>query len=125
MEDNDEKPTISTEFIADKNAIIKTSILSSLGTVLVVLAIFALWAQNPLKDIQTNKLTINTYDSQIKEIKESISVSRGELEKQVRKYIETNYGELSERDEKVDKLVIYFRQQDARLSNIEEALTKF
>ena len=77
------------------------------------------------KDITANQLALEQYNNQITEIKQSLNVSRVELEKQVKDYIDTNYGVLSERDEKVDKLVIYFRQQDARLSNIEKALSEF
>ena len=62
---------------------------------------------------------------QLAEIKESVQVSREELTKQMQLYIDENYGDISERDENIAKLLVYFKQQDARLSNIEEALAQF
>lgn len=103
----------------DEKTPFQISLITSLVTVVLVLSVFFFWFQAKIdKNIQQER-------QEIEAIKQSITVSRQELEIQVRDYINKNYGELSERDEKVDKLVIYFRQQDARLSNIEKALSKF
>jgi len=108
-----------TENDQQKKSIIVTSLITSLVTVIISMIIFAFWFNNaPMNSIQQNKLSIE-------EIRKSITISREELELQVRTYIDKNYGELSERDENVDKLIIYFKQQDARLLNIEKALSKF
>jgi hypothetical protein len=127
MENNTETSNESitetpTESNLDKNTIIKLSILTSSIIIVLFLVVFTYFVK---KDITANQLALQQYNNQLDEIKQSLNVSRVELEKQVKDYIDTNYGVLSERDEKVDKLVIYFRQQDARLSNIEKALTKF
>lgn len=111
-----------TEPNLDKSAVIKLCVLTS--SIIVILSLIA-FTYLIKKDINANQLALKQYNGQIEEIKKSVNVSRVELEKQVRDYIDTNYGVLSERDEKVDKLVIYFKQQDARLSNIEKALSKF
>ncbi len=103
----------------DEKTPFQISLITSLVTVLLVLSVFFFWFQAKIDE------NIQQERQEIAAIKESITVSRQELEIQVRDYINKNYGELSERDEKVDKLVIYFRQQDARLSNIEKALSKF
>ena len=112
----------SAESSLDKSAIIKLSVLTSSIIVIVFLVAFTFFVK---KDITANQLAMEQYNSQIEEMKQALNISRTELEKQVKDYIDTNYGVLSERDEKVDKLVIYFRQQDARLSNIEKALSEF
>ena len=107
-----------------KKATILTSLITSFITVIFCLLTLVFWLQ-PIKSINQNKKSIEQYQNEIAEIRKSITISREELELQVIDYIDKNYGELSERDEKVDKLNIYFRQQDARLSNIEKALSKF
>lgn len=127
MENNTETPIeaeigSSTESSLDKNAVIKLCILTSSIVVVLFLLAFTFFIK---KDITANQLVMEQHNIQIEEIKQSLNVSRTELEKQVKDYIDTNYGVLSERDEKVDKLIIYFRQQDARLSNIEKALAEF
>jgi len=127
MENNTETPIeaeigSSTESSLDKNAVIKLCILTSSIVVVLFLLAFTFFIK---KDITANYLAMEQHNIQIEEIKQSLNVSRTELEKQVKDYIDTNYGVLSERDEKVDKLIIYFRQQDARLSNIEKALAEF
>jgi len=118
--DNENVDVIETNI--DKRTPFQTSLMTSLITVSLVLVVFFFWFQ---AKIDENRLSIELEQQEIAAIKESITVSRQELELQVRDYINKNYGELSERDEKVDKLVIYFRQQDARLSNIEKALSTF
>lgn len=110
--------------VEQKNATILTSLITSLITVIATLLLVTLWFQ-PLENIKLNKQNLKQDKLQIEEIRQSITISRQDLEQQVRDYITNNYGELSERDEKVDKLLIYFRQQDARLTNIEKALSKF
>ncbi len=110
--------------VEQKNATILTSLVTSLITVIATLLLVTLWFQ-PLENIKLNKQSLKQDKLQIEEIRKSITISRQDLEQQVRDYITNNYGELSERDEKVDKLLIYFRQQDARLTNIEKALSKF
>ena len=123
MENDTETPTeLSTESNLDKNTIIKLSALTSSIIIVLFLVAFTYFVK---KDITANQLALQQYNNQLGEIKQSLNVSRVELEKQVKDYIDTNYGVLSERDEKVDKLLIYFRQQDARLNNIEKALSKF
>ena len=127
MENNTETPIeveigSSTVSSLDKNAVIKLCILTSSIVVVLFLLAFTFFIK---KDITANQLVMEQHNIQIEEIKQSLNVSRTELEKQVKDYIDTNYGVLSERDEKVDKLIIYFRQQDARLSNIEKALAEF
>ena len=107
-----------------RKSTIQTSIISSLVTVIVVLIIFVIGFQ-PIRKMNENTANIINSQKDIIAIKESLEISRTELETQVKDYIAHNYGELSERDEKVDKLLIYFRQQDARLVNIENALSKF
>ena len=106
----------------DNNSIIKLCILTSSIIVILFLIGFTYFIK---KAITANQLALEQFNSQVEEIKKSVNVSRTELEKQVKYYVDTNYGVLSERDEKVDKLVIYFRQQDSRLSNIEKALSEF
>jgi len=112
------------ETVDHKKVSIQTSLLTSFITVALSLIIFVFGFQ-PLANIDQNKQNIEDVQLQLDELKAIVTVSREQLELQVRDYIDKNYGELSERDEKVDKLIIYFRQQDARLSNIEEALSKF
>ena len=101
-----------------------TSIISSLITVTIIVLIL-LFSFQPIQQMNENSSNITATQKDILAIKESIEISRKELEVQVTDYISQNYGELSERDEKVDKLLIYFRRQDSRLSNIEKALSKF
>jgi cell division protein FtsB len=123
MENNTETPIEAPiESSLDRNAVIKLCILTSSIVVVLFLVAFTFFIK---KDITANQLVMEQHNIQIEEIKQSLNVSRTELEKQVKDYIDTNYGVLSERDEKVDKLIIYFRQQDARLSNIEKALAEF
>lgn len=107
-----------------KKSTIQTSIISSLVTVTLIFLILYISFQ-PIQKINENASNITSTQKDIVAIRESIEISRKELETQVNEYIALNYGELSERDENVDKLLIYFRQQDARLSNIEKALSKF
>ena len=107
-----------------KSSTIQTSIIASLITIILVIVILHI-SFKPIQKINENSSNIITTRNEVVAIRESIETSRKELEKQVNKYIDDNYGELSERDEKVDKLLIYFRQQDARLNNIEKALSKF
>ena len=114
----------STENTGQTNAVIRTSIISSIFTLLIILGALILWLQ-PLNRIEQNKLASQNNQKQLELIKESVEISRAELELQIKDYISKNYGVLSERDEQVDKLLIYFRQQDARLNNIEKALSKF
>ena len=120
MMENEKGEIIETNI--DSKTPFQTSLITSLVTVLICLAVFFFWFQ---KSIDENRLSLQQERQDIEAIKQSITVSREELELQIRDYINKNYGELSERDEKVDKLVIYFRQQDARLSNIEKALSNF
>jgi flagellar motility protein MotE (MotC chaperone) len=112
----------SSESYLDRSAVIKLCVLTSSIVVVLFLVAFTFLVK---KEITANQLAMEQSNIQIADIKQSLNVSRTELEKQVKDYIDTNYGVLSERDEKVDKLVIYFRQQDARLSNIEKALSEF
>ena len=108
----------------DNGSNVRQSLLISFGTALLTLVLYNLLFQ-PLANINKHQVQLSQHKQQLEEIKETIKVSRAELEKQVKLYIDENYGELSERDEKIAKLEIYFKQQDARLSNIEEALSKF
>ena len=124
MDIDNNKNSASVASNDEVKSTIMTSIISSVFTVLIILTILVISFQ-PIRTINQNKMNIETSQVQVAEIKESIDISRAELEAQVKDYIAKNYGELSERDEKVDKLLIYFRQQDARLSNIEQALSKF
>jgi len=126
MENNpvNKEPAIQDSTHNQQPSVLKTSLITSIVTSVVVLMIFVL-VFKPLGNIKQNSNSIELQQKQLSEIKEQINVSRQELELQVRNYIDKNYGVLSERDEKVDKLVIYFRQQDARLSNIEKALATF
>jgi hypothetical protein len=103
---------------------VRQMLLISFGSAFITLLLYVLIFE-PLKDIQNNKLRLLNQQAQIESIRESIQVSRQELEAQMQLYIEENYGDVSERDENIAKLMIYFKQQDARLSNIEEALAKF
>ena len=107
-----------------RKSTIQTSIISSLVTVILILIILVIGFQ-PIRKMNENTANIINFQKDIAAIKKSLEISRTELETQVKDYIAYNYGELSERDEKVDKLLIYFRQQDARLINIENALSKF
>lgn len=107
-----------------RKSMIQTSIISSLVTVILILIILVIGFQ-PIRKMNENTANIINSQKDIVAIKKSLEISRTELETQVKDYIAYNYGELSERDEKVDKLLIYFRQQDARLINIENALSKF
>ncbi len=107
-----------------KKSTILTSVISSLITVILIFLVLLIGFQ-PIQQMNQNSSNITSTQKDIVAIKDSIKISREELEIQVKDYINDNYGELSERDEKVDKLLIYFRQQDSRLSNIEKALSKF
>ena len=119
---SNESSTSDEDYYLDKSAVIKLCVLTSSIIVILFLIAFTFFIK---KDITANQMALEQYNNQLEDIKVSLNVSRTELEKQVKDYIDTNYGVLSERDEKVDKLVIYFRQQDARLSNIEKALSEF
>ena len=122
--DNDEVIDNNNQSDDLKKSTIQTSIISSLVTVTLIFLILYISFQ-PIQKINENASNITSTQKDIVAIRESIEISRKELETQVNEYIALNYGELSERDENVDKLLIYFRQQDARLSNIEKALSKF
>ena len=119
---NPDRKAINPE---SKQLTIGTCIITSIVTVTIALGAFAFWLQKPLANIQANQQFIEQQNQETTQIKEALRISRIELEAQVRAYIDENYGVLSERDEKIDKLLIYFKQQDARLSNIEKALSKF
>lgn len=103
---------------------IRMMLLISFGSALITLIIYVLWFE-PLKTMRHNQVQIEQQREQLAELQETVKVSREELAKQLEQYIEDNYGDTSERDESIAKLEIYFKQQDARLSNIEEALSKF
>ena len=103
---------------------LRQTILVSLASSLLTVLAYALLFQ-PIQMIQQNRQQLEITEQQLTEIKESVQVSREELTKQMQDYIDENYGDISERDENIAKLMIYFKQQDARLSNIEEALAKF
>ena len=103
---------------------IRQTLLISFGSALITLIVYVLWFE-PLKTMRQNQLQIEAQRVELAELKETVKVSRAELAKQLEQYIEDNYGDTSERDESIAKLEIYFKQQDARLSNIEEALSKF
>ncbi len=103
---------------------LRQTILVSLASSMLTVLAYALLFQ-PLHLIQENKSQLELTEQQLTEIKESVKVSREELTRQMQAYIDENYGDISERDENIAKLMIYFKQQDARLSNIEEALAKF
>ena len=103
---------------------LRQTILVSLASSLLTVLAYALLFQ-PIQMIQQNRQQLEITEQQLTEIKESVQVSREELTKQMQDYIDENYGDISERDENIAKLLIYFKQQDARLSNIEEALAKF
>ena len=103
---------------------LRQTILVSLACSMLTVLAYALLFQ-PIQMIEQNKQQLEITEQQLSEIKESVKVSREELTKQMQDYIDENYGDISERDENIAKLMIYFKQQDARLSNIEEALAKF
>ena len=103
---------------------LRQTILISLACSLITVLAYALLFQ-PIQQIQQHQQQLEMQQQQLAEIKESVQVSREELTKQMQQYIDENYGDISERDENIAKLLVYFKQQDARLSNIEEALAQF
>lgn len=103
---------------------LRQTILISLACSLLTVLAYALVFQ-PIQLIEQNKQQIELQQQQLAEIKESVQVSREALTNQMQLYIDENYGDISERDENIAKLLVYFKQQDARLSNIEEALAQF
>ena len=81
---------------------------------------FLFWFQETKMNSHIN--TINENRIHIEQIKKDVRIANEALEEQIKIYIDGNYGYLSRRDEKVEKLTIYFRQQEQRLANIERAL---
>ena len=96
------------------------AIICSLLTVLTYELVF-----QPQQAIEAHEEKLILQAAQLKAIEEQVKISRQELSQEMKRFVDENYGDISERDEKIEKLLIYFKQQDARLSNIEEALAKF
>lgn len=96
------------------------AITCSLFTLLIYVMVF-----QPQQAIEANQEKLVIQAAQLNAIEEEIKISRAELSAEMTRFIEENYGDISERDEKIEKLLIYFKQQDARLSNIEQALASF
>ena len=78
-----------------------------------------------INSISMSRAAVIEQAQEIEALKRELSIAETELEKKIKSYVDQNYGYLSERDEKVDKLIVYFRQQEERLSNIEAALAAF
>lgn len=114
-----ETPESETDFSQ-----IRQMLLISFASALITLIVYVLWFE-PIKTMRQNQLQIQTQQAAIAELQDTVKVSREQLNQQMQLYIDENYGDISERDENIAKLQIYFKQQDARLSNIEEALSKF
>jgi len=114
-----ETPESETDFSQ-----IRQMLLISFASALITLIVYVLWFE-PIKTMRQNQLQIQTQQTAIAELQDTVKVSREQLNQQMQLYIDENYGDISERDENIAKLQIYFKQQDARLSNIEEALSKF
>lgn len=126
VSDNTKESDIQQPATQQSNANVtmqQTVLISVVCSLLTILA-YALLFQ-PLQAIQANKTEITLQKEQLTEVQESLKVSREELTKQMQGYINENYGDISKRDENIAKLIIYFKQHEARLSNIEEALAKF
>ena len=96
------------------------SISCSLLTLLVYVLLF-----QPQQAIEANQKSLVIQAAHLDAIEAELKISRAELSAEMIRFIEQNYGDISERDENIEKLLIYFKQQDARLSNIEEALAQF
>ena len=96
------------------------AIACSMLTLLTYIVVF-----QPQQAIKANQEKLVIQAAHLSAIEEQIKISRAELSAEMTRFIEENYGDISERDEKIEKLLIYFKQQDARLSNIEEALAQF
>ena len=114
-----ETPESETDFSQ-----IRQMLLISFASALITLIVYVLWFE-PIKTMRQNQLQIQTQQAAIAELQDTVKVSREQLNQQMQLYIDENYGDISERDENIAKLQIYFKQQDARLTNIEEALSKF
>lgn len=95
---------------------IETAIITSIITV----TAFLFWFQETKMNSNIN--TINENRIHIEQIKKDVRIANEALEEQIKIYIDGNYGYLSARDEKVEKLTVYFRQQEQRLANVERAL---
>ena len=96
------------------------AIACSMLTLLTYILVF-----QPQQAIKANQEKLVIQAAHLNAIEEQIKISREELSAEMTRFIDENYGDISERDEKIEKLLIYFKQQDARLSNIEEALAQF
>ena len=113
-----------TDTISASGTSIRQTVLISVASSMITLLVYVFLFQ-PLHMIQDNQAQLETQKEALAELKQSVKISREELTLQMQDYINENYGDISERDENIAKLMIYFKQQDARLSNIEEALSKF
>ncbi|BCS94933.1 hypothetical protein DSLASN_05650 [Desulfoluna limicola] len=116
--------------ISQNKAAIFASSVTALATVFISLATFVVWFQetkmkNYISSIEENRINIIAHDERIEALLKDIDISTGNLEIEIRRYIDHNYGELSKRDENVAKLVFLYNQQDKRLSSIESVLTKY
>ena len=96
------------------------SIVTAIITSIITVALCLFWFQETKMNSNIN--TINENYTTIEQIKKDFRIANEALEEQIKIYIDGNYGYLSRRDEKVEKLTIYFRQQEQRLANIERAL---
>jgi len=112
----------------------KASIFISFATALVAvfisLATFVVWfhetkMESYINSVEENRITLESQEKRIEEIIKDIDISTENLEIEIRRYIDFNYGELSKRDENVAKLIFLYNQQDKRLSSIETILTKY
>lgn len=110
--------------------ILQWQVLVSVLVTVLCLLLFVVWFQHSkmagdLDTIVNNQRQLQEQQAELAALREQLKVAEAELENRIKNYVDQNYGYLSERDEKVDKLAIYFRQQEARLSNLEKALSNF
>jgi cell division protein FtsB len=112
--------------ISLNKSIVSISISISISIFTSVLAVI-FWLENTrlegyINTIEQNKSAIAEHRDKLDKLSANVKKSNENLEKQIQKYIDDNYGELSERDEAVSKLAFLLEQQESRLVNIENAL---
>ncbi|MDH4318914.1 MAG: hypothetical protein OEV64_11025 [Desulfobulbaceae bacterium] len=98
-------------------------ILIILGAILSVISLcgYTLYrverVNESLEAIEQNTKTISA-------LKDEIKAGDKRIEVALIKYFDENYGDTSERAEDLAKLKVLFTQQDARLTNLENALSR-
>ncbi len=107
-----------------------TSITTAALTVIISLVGAGVWFQETMissykNTIDSNQKELAKQSKALERIEKEIKVARDELEENIKIYLDNNYGVLSKRDEKVEKIRFILKQQERRLTNIERALSKY